>query len=83
MWELETHVVVEELEEVLVGCSHTGEDRFFEKGAIEGAGGICIYEDFSFRGLGESAPWEFTPFTPLALSFFDLLLGGTGFFFKV
>lgn len=24
------------------------------------------YDDFSFLALGESAPWEFTPFTPLA-----------------
>lgn len=28
----------------------------------------CIYDDFSFLALGESAPWEFTPFTPLAKS---------------
>lgn len=45
--------------------------------------GECVYDDFSFLALGESAPWEFTPFTPLALSFFDLLLAGTCFFFKV
>lgn len=28
----------------------------------------CIHDDFSFLALGESAPWEFTPFTPLAKS---------------
>lgn len=43
----------------------------------------CIYDNFSFLALGESAAWELTPFTPLALSFFDLLLEGTTFFFKV
>lgn len=28
--------------------------------------GEWIYNDFSFFALGESAPWEFTPLTPLA-----------------
>lgn len=88
------HMVVKELEGLLAGYSRgdTGmggegggerERWFFEKVAIEGAVGECIYDDFSFLALGESAPWEFTPFTPLALSFFDLLLEGTCFFFKV
>lgn len=31
-----------------------------------GGWGECIYDDFSFLALGESAAWEFTPFTPLA-----------------
>lgn len=32
----------------------------------EGSEGERIYNDFSFFALGESAPWEFTPLTPLA-----------------
>lgn len=68
----------EGLEGLLVGHSHggTGGDGSLRKGE-------CVYDDFSFLALGESALWEFTPFTPLALSFFDLLLAGTCFFFKV
>lgn len=31
-----------------------------------GWGGGVVYEDFSFFALGESAPLELTPFTPLA-----------------
>lgn len=36
-------------------------------GAVEeGSEGERIYNDFSFFALGESAPWELTPLTPLA-----------------
>lgn len=58
------HLMGEEMEEMLVRYSHRGAGRGLAPWG--GGGGECIYEDFSFFALGESAPWEFTPFTPLA-----------------
>lgn len=43
-----------------------GEKMVLWEGGNRGGGGEYIYDDFSFLALGESAPWEFTPFTPLA-----------------
>lgn len=45
-------------------------DTATEAGTVGGSRrrvcGERIYNDFSFFALGESAPWEFTPLTPLA-----------------
>lgn len=52
------------LEDVLWGHSPVRQGQW---GTVEeGSEREWIYNDFSFFALGESAPWEFTPLTPLA-----------------
>lgn len=65
MWELKMHIMVGVGGSLGLTQPQRHRERWFFENGVRMGRWESIYDDFSFLALGESAPWEFTPFTPL------------------